>query len=93
MGKLEVRDEAASGLRHYLAGRPVHAGDALELLLPGERWIAGRYEWTFTADRQPMFYFPAGGAWEQAGRDAVAPVVSASLPAGAVLRWPEDRPR
>lgn len=33
----------AGGRRHFLDGRPVHAGAVLELLLRDGRWLAGRY--------------------------------------------------
>jgi hypothetical protein len=35
----------AGGLRHFLAGEPVHAGTYLELRLPDDRWVVVRYEW------------------------------------------------
>jgi hypothetical protein len=34
----------AGGRRHFLDGRPVHAGMTLELLLPDGQWLRGRYE-------------------------------------------------
>jgi hypothetical protein len=40
--------------RHYLAGRPVHCGDSLQLFLAGE-WVTGRYEWTGKPDELPTF--------------------------------------
>lgn len=40
--------------RHYLAGRPAHCGDTLELYLNGG-WISGRYEWTGKRDELPTF--------------------------------------
>jgi hypothetical protein len=50
--RLELTRES-SGLRHYLAGRPVHAGSFLRMKIDGE-WVAVRYEWVFRSD-QPAF--------------------------------------
>lgn len=77
-GNLEVVPES-SGLRHFLDGRPVHAGTMLELQLPGGVWALGRYEWSFQRDDGPLLYL------ELSGTAATAP---AALPPGAVLRWP-----
>ena len=41
---LELQVEAG-GLRYYLSGKPIHAGELLELLLDDGRWVLGRYEW------------------------------------------------
>jgi hypothetical protein len=35
----------ASGLKHYLAGKPVRSGDTIEVLVL-DRWIKARYEWS-----------------------------------------------
>jgi len=45
--------------RHYLAGRPVHCGDALEVYRE-ERWRIGRYEWTGKPDELPTFEYEGG---------------------------------
>lgn len=76
------------GLRHYLGGEPVHAGDLLELRLPGGAWVLGRYEWSFRAGSAPCFYVTLGGDWE---RDAALDPVQTclALPQAARLRWPE----
>jgi hypothetical protein len=39
--------------RHYLAGRPVHCGDELEIYRKGCCWIRGRYEWTGRPEDAP----------------------------------------
>ena len=41
------------GLRHFLDGRPVHAGGMLELLLDDGRWIRVRYEWSWQPEVRP----------------------------------------
>ena len=75
--RLSVTAEAG-GQRHTLAGRPVHAGDTLELqLLDG--WVRGRYEWAFDA-RPPALLIRLAGTEEPA---------TLRLPAAALLRWPE----
>jgi hypothetical protein len=38
--------------RHYLAEKPVHCGDELEIYRKG-RWIRGRYEWTGRPEDPP----------------------------------------
>lgn len=46
-------------MRHYLADRPVHCGDILELHVGGD-WIIGRYEWTGKIDERPTFDYDGG---------------------------------
>lgn len=79
----------AGGRRHFLDGRPVHAGTVLELLLADGRWLRVRYEWSWN-DEPPTAHF-ALGAPAEAQRQEVAPVASLQLPSGAVLRWPAER--
>lgn len=50
---LELRLEDASGYRHYLDGRPVHAGTIVEILTD-DGWVTGRYEWNFAIDSEPF---------------------------------------
>jgi len=45
--------------RHYLADRPVHCGDSLQIYLDGA-WIEGRYEWTGRPDELPTFLYEGG---------------------------------
>jgi hypothetical protein len=45
--------------RHYLAGRPVHCGDMLELYRDGQ-WKIGRYEWTRKTEDLPTFEYDGG---------------------------------
>ncbi|MFP5372167.1 MAG: hypothetical protein ACLGI3_15675 [Actinomycetes bacterium] len=81
---LELRRDGG-GRRHFLAGRAVHCGTPLELLLPGTHWVAARYE---TDGRgEPMAYVILGGPWEheEAADEVTAPM---RLPANASLRWP-----
>ena len=77
----------AGGRRHFLDGRPVHAGMTLELLLPGGHWLAGRYEWSYVAGELPTLHVELGGPAE-AERQGEVPAVSFPLPPRAVLRWP-----
>lgn len=37
------------GLRHFVEGRPIHAGSAIDIKF-GKGWISGRYEWGYTKD-------------------------------------------
>jgi hypothetical protein len=77
----------AGGLRHFLAGQSVHAGTALELRLPDERWVVIRYEWNWDPAVRPLAYLALGGRGEEMG---YAPVVEFSLPERAELRWPAE---
>jgi hypothetical protein len=75
----------AGGPRHFLAGQPVHAGTALELRLPDDRWVLVRYEWNWDAAVRPRAHLALGGRGEALG---YAPDVDFPLPERAELRWP-----
>lgn len=100
--RLERED---SGPRHYLEGRPVHAGTTLELALawgsvqsaatdPDPVWLRGRYEWSFRPDDPPRFHILLGDGSTERPRDDdeswIAGAASFPLPAKAVLRWPSE---
>ncbi|MGC6589103.1 hypothetical protein ACPV3A_29680 [Paenibacillus sp. Dod16] len=40
---------STNGLRHFVEGKPVHAGSYIEVKF-GDGWIPGRYEWSFEQD-------------------------------------------
>ncbi|WP_244944322.1 hypothetical protein [Paenibacillus polymyxa] len=40
---------SGNGLRHFVAGKPIHAGSYIEIKF-GDGWIPGRYEWSFEMD-------------------------------------------
>lgn len=52
---LELRDEE-SGLRHYLEGRPLHAGDLVDVFTK-HGWEQGRYEWSYNESNPPSVWF------------------------------------
>ena len=52
---LELRDEA-SGLRYYLEGKPLHAGDLISVFTE-HGWQEGRYEWNNREDSTPSVWF------------------------------------
>ena len=54
---LELRAEAG-GLRYYLAGKSIHAGELLELLLDDGSWALGRFEWSYRKEDWPGFFLP-----------------------------------
>lgn len=58
--------------RYYLADRPVHCGDLLELHLNGQ-WLCGRYEWSGNPDDSPTFHLS----------DSISGLDEQSL-----MRWP-----
>ena len=80
-GTLELRRELG-GLRYYLDGRPVHAGDRLQLLT-WSGWLRGRYEWSYQERDRPTFHLglPGAGDWQPA----------LALPPGAELAWDDER--
>ena len=92
-GPLTLRDEREyGGWRHYLDGKPVHAGTLLELQIGrfelGPGWLWGRYEWGFDPGRAPMLVVRLP-AWEDRPdpEHAVATTeLCLTLPAGAILR-------
>lgn len=82
-----VLAEDGGGRRHFLAGRPVHAGAGLELRLRDDVWVRIRYEWSWRADEAPRGYLALGGRGEALGWEPEA--VEFKLPERAELRWPE----
>ncbi len=82
-----VLSRDSGGMRHFLAGRPVHAGTGLELRLVGDVWIRVRYEWDWDPGRRPDAYPALGGRGEQLGY--LPGSVSFPLPEKAELQWPE----
>jgi hypothetical protein len=67
------------GRREFLAGRPVHAGEAL-FLLTCAGWHPVRYESNLPA-REPVLYLPLPGVWQD---------VVFAVPRDARLAWPEE---
>ena len=81
-----IRGHDGAGRRYYLAGRPVHAGTRLELLLSRGRWLPIR----FHLDQQfnPRGAVSLGGPWEGIRMRCET---TFALPEGASLRWPDER--
>jgi hypothetical protein len=77
----------AGGLRHFLAGQPVHAGTYLELRLPDDRWVVIRYEWSWDPAARPRAHLALGGRGEVLG---YAEHVEFAMPERAELRWPAE---
>jgi hypothetical protein len=67
------------GRRDFVAGRPVHAGEAL-FLLTCAGWHPVRYESNFPA-REAVLYLPLPGVWQD---------VVLGIPRDARLAWPEE---
>ena len=97
-----VRGTDAGGTRYFLAGRPIHAGDALDLRLPGNHlgpvWAPVRFEVELHASGQlqPVLYLYLGHQWEQRFRAVEAAAVAAArseLPTGAWVVYDERRQR
>jgi hypothetical protein len=80
-----------------LAGRPVHAGDVLELaVFPGAAvadtpsaavWLRVTYSWAFDPNRAPLLSFELGDGEREPRCVGLAKF---EPPPGAVLRWPSD---
>ena len=65
----------------------MHAGEALELLLPDGEWVTIRYEWSFDHERLPTGHLALGGPAAAEELHDV-PAITFDLPPRAVLRWP-----
>ena len=83
-----ILGRSEGGARHFLDGRPIHAGARLELLLPDERWLPIRYEWSWDPDKPPTGHM-ALGVPAKGALPAIPPSVGFDLPPDAILRWPE----
>ena len=90
-GHLEPREELG-GLRYYLAGEGIHAGEILEILLPDGAWLEGRYEWDFRRDARPLFFTALGGDWEREPERYEQLQAAMRIPEAATLRWPRRGP-
>ena len=74
--RLELREQGG-GLRYFLDGRPVHAGDLLEILLRAGEWLAVRFEWP-SEDELPTLHLDLGETEDKA---------TFRSPETARLRW------
>lgn len=77
-GQLELRKDGGRPL-HFLAGKPLEPGATIEILLDGDRWLGGRYEWTGSEARWPSLRIDLGGG--------VSRTTAPPIPPDAVLRW------
>lgn len=82
-GRLELREGA-----HFLDGRRVSAGDAIELLLAGGGWLRGRYDWSGNEARWPGLRVELGGPWEELPAGVFRPAAVLALHPDAIVRWP-----
>jgi hypothetical protein len=85
--RMLVLSRDSGGMRHYLAGRPVHAGTVLELRLVDDVWVRVRYEWSWDAAVPPRAHLALGSRGEALGYAPTS--ASFPLPEAAELRWPE----
>lgn len=79
MSALELRRETG-GLRFYVDGAPLHAGDPIAVRFGDDWWVSGRYEYTtrpIGGELEALFYFWLPGAAD----DCVI-----ALPRGADVR-------
>lgn len=90
---LQLGDDGG-GPRHFLAGRAVHAGTPLLLMMADGMWLAGRYENRQYDDGTLLgrFHFEVRcrtAVRESANDPAIAyPEAAIDLPPDAELRWP-----
>ena len=68
----------ATGPRHVLAGREIHAGAGLELACADGSWLRGVYQWTFDPGDDAVLVVE--GMWGP---------VSVPLNKTSALRWPK----
>jgi len=93
--RLELKQETG-GPRHFLAGKDVHAGTPLDLLMADGTWLGGRYENMRLADGHLLARFhidvrckTTQREWANDPSAAIAyPEASFDLPSDAELRWP-----
>src|SRR5689334_19733267 len=90
-GRIELREDG-SRARHYLDGRPLRPGDRIEILLAGNRWLRGRYEWNGNLARWPAVRVELGGPWEGDEQTRSRAAVLALHP-DATARWSESAAR
>jgi hypothetical protein len=72
-------------MRYALQGAFVENGDALQLLLPGGKWLEGVFEWSGMPARWPNLRFAIGGPWEHV-HNGEARTCAVALPPDALLR-------
>jgi len=53
---LDLRHEP-SGLRHYLQGKPLSAGELIEVFTRADGWELARYEWSYVESKSPYACF------------------------------------
>jgi len=53
---LDLRHEP-SGLRHYLQGKPLSAGELIEVFTRADGWEIARYEWSYVETKSPYACF------------------------------------
>lgn len=80
----------SGGRRHYLSGRPVHAGVVLELLTVNG-WLRGRYEWTYRKNDPAIFCLMLQVPGTDQDGYPNRHQVEFLLPEYALLRWPVKR--
>jgi hypothetical protein len=86
-GRLELR-RVGGELSHYLDGRKVDRGTALDLLLEGGVWLRGHYEWSGTEERWAGLRVTLGGV-QPMGTEAWRPAAVLALHPDAIVRWAE----
>lgn len=96
-GRLVLSQDEHGKYFHDLDGVRLNRLDALEVLLPGRRWLRPLlYDWQQPAEDAeydpklpPVYLLPLGGLWEdlaRQGRDYERPMATLVLPEDALLR-------
>ena len=75
---LRLEQEPSSPRHHHLDGRPVHAGDTLELAVAEG------------PDERPVFYLELGNGRLREAKGECVGLAEFKLPDAAVLRWPSE---
>jgi hypothetical protein len=67
----------SSGMRHYLAGKPVRSGDEIEVMINGI-WVKVQYGWSGLSENPPIGVV---------GLDATTVTLMPDMP----MRWPNKK--
>ena len=94
MGRLELRVDGTS-VGYHVDGEPVHAGQELQILLEGDLWVTGRFDWTGEREDRPTLHVTCGGPWERMSLEGdtlpIPSEIAFQIPRDALLRPPPSR--
>ena len=86
LARLTLREDRG-GLRYFLAGRPVHCGDVVEVLIGRGTWLEVRLE---GMPDDLLAYFEVDAGWPEASDGVRGPEVHFPLPEAVFCKWPSQ---